>query len=217
MSNTGREKKLASFNCDEKLWVEFIHRCREKGTTATATLTQFISLYLDGALDNFDAYLGNASKSAAVERLEQQVLERVNEHLEKRLLSYLDDYLATHQGKASELHSTVIALSEKILYLSNRLVEEKITSSSKTGNRTRLKNSPPEREFWFIQERAKHLELTINANQLIHIELFANDAYKERHGKLPTRQLFKKSQAFAYPVKDVDILDAAIKKVLALG
>lgn len=217
MSNTGRSKKLASFNCDEKLWIEFIHRCKEKGTTATATLTRFISLYLDNNLDNSDAYLDDPSKSAASERLEQQIEICVNEYLEKYLSFYLDDYLATHGGKTSELHSTVIALSEKILDLSNRLADEKTTSSSKPDNRTSLKNSTPEREFWFIPERVKHLKLTINANQFIHIELFANDAYKERHGKLPTRQLFKKSQAFAYPVKDVDILDAAIKKVVALG
>ena len=55
MSNTGRNKKLASFNCDEELWSAFMQRCQEQGTTATATLTQFIQLYLDGKLDNLDA------------------------------------------------------------------------------------------------------------------------------------------------------------------
>ncbi len=78
-------------------------------------------------------------------------------------------------------------------------------------------SSTKEREVWFIQERAKHLEVKVNANHLIHIELFANDAYKERHGKLPNRQLFRKTQAFAYPVGDVDLLDAAIKGVVARG
>ena len=56
MSNTGRNKKLASFNCDEELWSGFMQRCQEQGTTATATLTQFIELYLDGKLDNLDSY-----------------------------------------------------------------------------------------------------------------------------------------------------------------
>ena len=58
MSNTGQNKKLATFNCDAELWGKFLHRCQEQGTTATATLTQCISLYLEGKLDNFDGILG---------------------------------------------------------------------------------------------------------------------------------------------------------------
>ena len=54
MANTGRKKKLASFNCDQELWGEFVRLCQEQGTTATAVLTRFIELYLDGKLDNFD-------------------------------------------------------------------------------------------------------------------------------------------------------------------
>jgi hypothetical protein len=42
-----------------------------------------------------------------------------------------------------------------------------------------------EQDFWFIQERAKYLGLSISANQRIKIEIFANDKYKERHGSLP--------------------------------
>jgi hypothetical protein len=44
MSQTGKNKKLASFNCNQKMWEQFIARCKSKGTTATATLTQFIEL-----------------------------------------------------------------------------------------------------------------------------------------------------------------------------
>jgi len=32
-----------------------MRHCQEQGTTATATLTSFIQLYLDGKLDNLDA------------------------------------------------------------------------------------------------------------------------------------------------------------------
>jgi hypothetical protein len=181
MSNTGRKKKLASFNCDQELWARFMRRCQDKGTTATATLTRFIELYLDGSLDYLDAYPGNALDS----RLDERVKACVNEYLEKRLPSYLDNYLATNHP----------------------------TKKSRTN--TNKKNSTPEREFWFIRERAKHLGLTINANQLIHIEMFANDAYQRRHGNQPKRQLFRKTQAFAYPVADVDLLDAAIQGIVA--
>ncbi|WP_242044919.1 hypothetical protein [Anabaena azotica] len=55
MSNTGKGRKLASFNCDQKMWQQFIARCQSQGTTATATLTRFIQMYLDGSLDNLDA------------------------------------------------------------------------------------------------------------------------------------------------------------------
>lgn len=54
MSNTGRNKKLASFNCDEELWAEFMRLCQEQGTTATNILTRIIELYVDGELDNLD-------------------------------------------------------------------------------------------------------------------------------------------------------------------
>jgi hypothetical protein len=37
------------------MWEQFIASCQSKGTTATATLTRFIELYLDGSLDDLDA------------------------------------------------------------------------------------------------------------------------------------------------------------------
>ena len=73
MSNTGRTKKLASFNCDQKMWEQFIAHCQSKGTTATATLTQFIELYLDGSLDELDAIGGLEDKR--LDSLEQKVEE----------------------------------------------------------------------------------------------------------------------------------------------
>ncbi|ABA25325.1 hypothetical protein Ava_C0240 (plasmid) [Trichormus variabilis ATCC 29413] len=44
------------------MWEQFIARCNSKGTTATATLTRFIELYLDGSLDDLDAIAGNENK-----------------------------------------------------------------------------------------------------------------------------------------------------------
>jgi hypothetical protein len=92
MSNTGRNKKLASFNCDEELWTSFIRRCQEQRTTATATLTQFIQLYLDGKLDNLDAdMLGDC--------FDERIRASVDEYLGKQLPLHLDKYLATGQDK----------------------------------------------------------------------------------------------------------------------
>jgi hypothetical protein len=198
MSNTGRNKKLASFNCDEELWSAFMRRCQEQGTTATATLTQFIQLYLDGKLDNLDAdMLGDS--------FDQRIRENVDEYLREASAVTLDKYLATQQDK--QLYSTVVALSEKIGSLEARL-------STTIARTYPNKTSPPkEREFWFIQDRARYLGVTINADQRLKIEMFANANYQERHGQLPKRQPYRGNQAFAYPAADVDILDANIRGV----
>ena len=195
MSNTGRNKKLASFNCEVQMWEEFIARCQEKGTTATAVLTRFIELYRDGDLDEIDAHLGNS-------------LER---RLDERVRTSVDRYLAIHQDNLLIWQNKVAALFEKIAYLEGQLTA--YSSQSNTKSTTFKK----EREFWFIQERAKYLGLTINAAQRLKIEMFANDAYQQRHGTLPKRQLFRGTQAFAYPVADLDLLDATIKGVVARG
>lgn len=202
MSNTGRNKKLASFNCDEELWSAFMRRCQEQGTTATATLTQFIQLYLDGKLDNLDAdMLGDS--------FDERIRASVDKYLEKELPSHLDNCLATQQDK--QLYSTVVALWEKIGSLEARL---STTNARTYPNKT---NPPKNREFWFIQDRARYLGVTINANQRLQIEMFANANYQERHGQLPRRQPYRGTQAFAYPVADVDILDNTIKGVVKQG
>lgn len=185
MSNTGRNKKLASFNCDSKLWTDFVKQCQQKGTTATATLTRFISLYINGSLDNLDVLPSNA--------FDDQFKERVREAI--------DEYLAKERDKWAILQSTVSALSKKV---------EELESLGNT------KKSTKKREFWFIKERAKHLGISVSAAQLIHIEMFANDSYKKRYGKLPDMQLYRNIQAYAYPEQSVDLLDAAIKKVVEM-
>ena len=202
MSNTGRNKKLASFNCDEELWSAFIRRCQEEGTTATATLTQFIQLYLDGKLDNLNAdMLGDS--------FDQRIRENIDEYLKKQLPSHLDKYLATGQDK--QLYSTVVTLSEKIGSLEARL------STTNTRTYPNKTNPPKNREFWFIQDRARYLGVTINADQRLKIEMFANANYQERHGQLPKRQPYRGNQAFAYPTADLDILDNTIKGVVKQG
>ena len=202
MSNTGRNKKLASFNCDEELWSAFMQRCQEQGTTATATLTSFIQLYLDGKLDNLDADMIG-------DRFDERIRENVDDYLGQHLASHLDKYLATNQDK--QLYSTVVSLSEKIGSLEARL---SITNVRTYPNKT---NPLKEREFWFIQDRARYLGVTINADQRLKIEMFANANYQERHGQLPKRQPYRGNQAFAYPEADVDILDANIKGVAKQG
>ncbi len=95
MSNTGRNKKLASFNCDENLWIEFKHRCQDSGTTATAILTHFIQLYLDGSLDNLD-------------------VNPLDKRFDERVKASVDEYLAT---RLDPLQTKMAALSEKVAFL----------------------------------------------------------------------------------------------------
>ena len=187
MSNTGQNKKLATFNCDSELWGKFLHRCQEQGTTATATLTQCISLYLEGKLDNIDGILGKRN----IDALQEQVQSCVALYLEEHLPAYIDNYLANVQAK--DLTTTK-------------------TKVSPNSQKTKL---PQEPEFWTIKARAKHLGLTVNADQILHVEMYVNDDYKERHGKLPKRELVKNTQTFVCPDADVDILDKAINKVLS--
>ena len=186
MSNTGRDKKLASFNCDESLWESFKSHCQQKGTTATATLTRFIQLYLDGSLDDLD-------------------INPLDKRFDERVRASVDAYLAT---RLDSLQSKVTALSEKVAFLEGAAMQ---------GSAPREAIAKKEPEFWFIQQRAKHLKLEISANQRMKIEMWANESYKERHGELPKKQLYRGTQASVYPAKDVDLLDATIKGVVRGG
>jgi len=172
-----------------------VRRCQEHGTSATVTLTQFIKLYLDGSLDldlgkNPEITLG----ADVLEYLDEQVKARVDEYLRAQLPSYVDNYLKNLSSATTP-----------------------VNSNAQSHSHTKSTSSKKERDFWFIKDRAKYLGLEINANQLIHIEMWANEAYKERHGQPPGRKFFRSTQAFAYPKSDVDILDLAIRGVLARG
>ena len=190
MSNTGRSKKLASFNCDENLWQSFKNRCQEQGTTATATLTRFIQLYLDGSLDDLD-------------------VNPLDKRLDERVRASVDAYLAT---RTDLLQSKVTALSEKVAFLEGL---ETATQLPRSNKKPAIAKKEP--EFWFIQQRIKHLGLEISANQRMKIEMWANESYKERHGQIPKKQPCRGTQASAYPTADLDLLDATIKGVVAQG
>lgn len=187
MSSTGRNKKLASFNCDEDLWSSFRSCCQEQGTTATATLTKFIQLYLDGELDNLDVALRD-------------------ERFDERVRASVDEYLTTHP-----LQNQISALAEKIANLEGQL------SAYWERTNTKPTTFKKERSEWFIQDRAKYLLVKLNADQLMKVEMFAADAYKERHGKPPFKKLLRGMPASVYPAADVDILDSLIRGVATRG
>ncbi|WP_242059528.1 MULTISPECIES: hypothetical protein [Nostoc] len=177
MSNTGRNKKLASFNCDVELWEKFTRQCRDNSTTATAVLINFISQYVNNPLSEVVKSSGNIKDPGKID-WEQLIKQQVDKYLEQNLPSYLDKYIASNQETSKK---------------------RQINTQNK--------------EYWLVKERAKDLGKEITDNQLIHIELYANDAFKQRHGTLPKKKLFRNIESFTYPKSDVDILDAAILKI----
>ena len=109
MSNTGRKKKLASFNCDQKIWDQFIACCNSKGTTATATLIEFIELYLGDSQDKLDAIGGND----------------LDKRLDSKIKASVENYLVTsNNGNSSPSNETIIAICERLDKLESQLSSE---------------------------------------------------------------------------------------------
>ena len=109
MSNTGRKKKLASFNCDQRIWEQFIARCNSKGTTATATLLEFIELYLDDYQDQLDAIGGN----------------NLDKRLDSKIKASVEKYLVTsNNSNNSTPNETIIAICERLDKLESQFSNE---------------------------------------------------------------------------------------------
>jgi hypothetical protein len=118
MSNTGRKKKLASFNCDQRKWEQFIACCNSKGTTATATLIEFIELYLDDSQDKLDA------------------INDLDKRLDSKIKASVEEYLVA--GKNSHPNPT----NEAILAICSRLdkLESQLKSESNSNQNTAIPN-----------------------------------------------------------------------------
>lgn len=120
MSNTGRKKKLASFNCDQKIWEQFIARCKSKGTTATATLIEFIELYLGDFQDKADAIGGN----------------NLDERLDSKIKASVKDYLATSdKSHSSPTNETIKAICSRLDKL-----ESEFSNESNSNQTTAIDN-----------------------------------------------------------------------------
>lgn len=72
----------------------------------------------------------------------------------------------------------------------------------------------PESKSWMISERLKALKKKVNSSQRLHIEMEAAEAYKERHGKPPSKEQSKGKYFDIYPASDLDLVDEAIERVL---
>ncbi|MCC5612009.1 hypothetical protein LC612_36080 [Nostoc sp. CHAB 5834] len=109
MSNTGRKKKLASFNCDQRKWEQFIACCNSKGTTATATLLEFIDLYLDDSQDKADAIGGN----------------NLDQRLDSKIKASVDKYLvASNNSNSIPTNETIRAICKRLDKLESEFLNE---------------------------------------------------------------------------------------------
>lgn len=86
MSNTGKDKILATFNCDADLWQRFKDRCRQADSNATAVLLDLMSLYLETEIgENLDR--GRLSIS------QKEIEHHIYKYLDRNLYLYIDKYL----------------------------------------------------------------------------------------------------------------------------
>ncbi|MBG1262663.1 hypothetical protein [Nostoc commune] len=167
MSNTGRKKKLASFNCDQRIWEQFIARCKSKGTTATATLIEFIELYLDNSQDKLDAIGGN----------------NLDERLDSKIKASVKDYLAkSDKNHSSHTSETIIAICERLDKLESQLLGE--SNSNQTTAIDNLAN---------LEQKVEGLtaRMTQLAEAIIKIQDYLNNQQKRGQKSYYNNSSFK--------------------------
>jgi len=97
------------------MWEQFIARCKSKGTTATATLTQFIELYLDD-IDNLDAIGG----------------DNLDKRLDSKIKASVEEYLVTsNNSNGSATNETILAICSRLDKLESQFSSE--SNSNETG------------------------------------------------------------------------------------
>ncbi|MDZ8066906.1 MAG: hypothetical protein RMY64_15000 [Nostoc sp. DedQUE08] len=166
MSNTGRKKKLASFNCDQKMWEQFIARCKSKETTATATLTQFIEFYLDD-IDNLDTIGGdNLDK-----RLDFKIKASVEEYL-----------LAGNNSYSNSTNETMLAICSRLDKL-----ESQLSSESNRNQTTAIHNLAD------LEEKIEGMcaRMTQLAEAIIKIQDYLNNQQKRGQKSYYNNSSFK--------------------------
>ena len=86
MSNTGKDKILATFNCPPELWQRFKDRCRQANANATSVLLDLMTLYLETDIgENLDQ--GRLAIS------QREIEQYIYKYLDKNLYLYIDKYL----------------------------------------------------------------------------------------------------------------------------
>ncbi|MHC5939292.1 hypothetical protein [Nostoc sp.] len=98
------------------MWSQFIARCNSKGTTATATLTEFIELYLDDSLNNLDAIGDND----------------LDKRLDSKIKASVEDYLAaSNNSNTNPTNETILAICSRLDHIESQFLSE--SDSHETG------------------------------------------------------------------------------------
>lgn len=101
-------------------------------------------------------------------------------------------------------------------YFEKAFALEEALSQSPEDTSTPAPELEPEPESlrWMLADRIKASNKKVTAQQRMHIEMEAAEAFKERHGKPPAKEQVKGKYHDVYPAADLDLLDAAIERVL---
>ncbi|AUB43431.1 ABC-type putative transport system involved in gliding motility, auxiliary component (plasmid) [Nostoc flagelliforme CCNUN1] len=101
-------------------WEQFIARCNSKGTTATATLIEFIELYLGDSQDKVDAIGGND----------------LDERLDSKIKASVEKYLVeSNKNHSSPTNETIRAICERLDKL-----ESEFSNESNSNQTTAIDN-----------------------------------------------------------------------------
>ncbi|MBE8992575.1 hypothetical protein [Nostoc sp. LEGE 12450] len=167
MSNTGRKKNLASFNCDQRKWEQFIACCNSKGTTATATLLEFIDLYLGDSQDKIDTTGGND----------------LDERLDSKIKASVEKYLVTsNNSNSSPSNETIIAICERLDKLESEFSNE--SNSNQTTVIDNLAN---------LEQKVERMaaRMTQLAEAIIKIQDYLNNQQKRGQKSYYNNSSFK--------------------------
>ncbi|AVH63759.1 hypothetical protein NPM_1995 [Nostoc sp. 'Peltigera membranacea cyanobiont' N6] len=100
------------------MWEQFIARCKSKGTTATATLTQFIELYLDD-IDNLDAIGG----------------DNLDKRLDSKIKASVEEYLVTsNNSHPNPTNETILAICSRLDKLESQFSSESSNETTAIHN-----------------------------------------------------------------------------------
>ncbi|MFQ4143969.1 hypothetical protein [Chlorogloeopsis sp. ULAP02] len=177
MSQTGKNKKLASFNCDQKMWEQFIARCKSKGTTATATLTQFIELYLDD-IDNLDAIGG----------------DNLDKRLDSKIKASVEEYLvAGNNSNASLTNETILAICSRLDKL-----ESQFSSESNSNQTTAIHNLAD------LEQKVEGTcaRMTQLAEAIIKIQNYLNNQPKRQNKSYKNNSYYQRSTPRIQPLTE---------------
>ncbi|MCC5618294.1 hypothetical protein LC605_25055 [Nostoc sp. CHAB 5836] len=98
------------------MWSQFIARCNFLGTTATATLTQFIELYLDDSVDKLDTTGGL----------------NLDKRLDWSIKASVEEYKAYNNSNAHQTNETILAICSRLDKLESQLKSESNSNQSTT-------------------------------------------------------------------------------------